>query len=309
MAKSPKQEPVAVSLNPKDMISAGLKDDFRGKIVEASYAPWDYMGNIEEPVLAAKLTIQEMDDDGADITEGEAEGKITQYWSAGDLAAFAPSLDGKEPTDGEGMELEEGPFLVRVGKRAALNNNTNFAHLMRSVLDSGTAAKKFTEEQLTPSIECLVGLDAHWNRVPQAKRPGLVDDSEKKRSNDVLVVTKVYGYGTAKAAKAVKAKGKPAPPPDDDDEDAIEEDEDTGTEVSPLDQETAEAVLEILGDAPGNKIKKGKLPMAMLKVAAKSKNKSKMVKRCSELDFLGNSELGWQFDEDSGMLWIGAEEE
>jgi len=305
MAKSPKQEVAAVSLNPKDMISAGLKDDFRGKIVEASYAPWDYMGNIEEPVLAAKLVIQEMDDDGADVTEGESEGKITQYWSAGDLAAFAPSQDGKEPTDGEGMEIEEGPFLVRVGKRQGLNNNTNFAHLMRSVLDSGTAAKKFTEDNLTASIECLVGLDAHWNRVPQAKRPGLVEEAtEKKRNNDVLVVTKVYGYGTAKAAKP--AKGKPAPPPDDDDDDDAE---DTDAEVSPLDQETADAVLEILGDSPGNKIKKGKLAAAMLKVAAKSKNKSKMVKRCSELDFLSNSELGWQFDEDSGMLWIGAEEE
>lgn len=288
MAKKEVSAEVA-SLNPNEMLAGGLKDDFRGKVIGAVYSRWDYDGNIEEPVLAAQLTIQVEDE----------EEPFVQHWSAGDLAAFVPSQDGKTPCE----EDEDGPFALRVGKRAQLNNNTNFAHLMSALIDAGTASKKFTAKDLTASLECLVGLDAHWNRVPQKKRSGLATEEEgdNKRARDVLVVTEVFGYGEAaggkkKDAKATAAKGKKVvEEPEEEEEEADEEVEET------LDDRLQTVILEALGENDGT-LKKGKLATIVLKAMAKDKEKSKAVKRCTEIAFLADEDRPWTFDEDEGTI-------
>jgi hypothetical protein len=251
---------------------------------------------------------------------------VIQHWSAGDLSAFAPSADGSEPTDGEGMEIEPGPYAVRVGKRTALNNNTNFAHLMQAIVDCGKEDGLFTVKMLNEaggSLSVLEGLDAHWNRVPQKKRAGMVEEEgETKQRRDVLVVTKIYGYGDEEAptkgakkkkaapvtTKSNKVTGKKAKPVKEDEEDEADEEEDEASELSPLDQKVAEALVSILDDAPGNKIKKGKLANAMLTAAGKDKDKSKMVKRCTEDEFLGLN-AGWAYDEDSGLITKAGDDE
>jgi hypothetical protein len=274
------------SLDPGEMLAGGLKDDFRGTVIEAGYARWDYDGNIDEPVLAARLVIKVEDEDEP----------FVQHWSAGSLDAWVPSMDGRTPAD----EDEIGPFAFRVGKRTQLNNNTNFAHLMSSILDAGEASKKFTRDQLTASLECLVGLDAHWNRVPQKKRSGLVDkeEGERKRANDVLVVTEVFGYGeeAKKGKKTTKVTAaKPAAKKEDEDE------EETG-EVSPLDEKLQGIVTEALAESDG-KMKKGKLPPLILSKLAKDKDKAAGVKRAMEAEFLQGGP--WDYDAASGVLSFG----
>jgi hypothetical protein len=293
MAKSSKSEAVAVaSINPADFLQGGLKSDFRGRITEAVYCPWDYKGAIAEPVLGVRLTIAIEDEDQPYV----------DYWPAGSLESFVPSEDGRTPAEGEDGGPGEGPYAVKVGKRSGLNNNTNFAHLMQTIVDCGEASKHFRVSDLTSSLECLVGLDAHWDRVPQKKRSGMVDNDaetaggeKKRRNNDVLVVTSVYGYGDAPAAKKGKpapaAKGKPAPA----------EDEDEGGDENPLDAKLAEMVEAAIADAGGT-IKRSKLAVAILKAAAKDKDKAKLVKRVSEEDFLSAGE--WAYDEDEGTLTI-----
>lgn len=286
------------SLNPAEMLAGGLKSDFRGRVIEAVYAPWDYNGNIDSPVLAAKLTIEDLD------AEENAKDKIIeQHWSAGDLAAFVPSQDGSTPTDGDGMAMEPGPYALRVGKRTGLNNNTNFAHLMTSILDAGEASKKFTAANLTAGLDCLEGLVAHWDRVPQKKRSGLMEEG-RGGANDILVVTEVFSYrdgkkaAAGKVAPAAKVKAKAKPVDEDEDED-VEEEEDAEVEET-LDDRLSAAVLEILAAAPGQKIKKGKLATEILNVMKKDKEKGKAIKRCTETEFL---EAGpWAFDEDTGTL-------
>lgn len=335
MAKKSKRNddgPAVASLNPDDMLSGGLKDDFRGKVIEAVYADWDYEGKIEEPVLAARLTI---------MPEGEDE-PIVQHWSAGDLANFVPSLDGKEQAEADDEGHMVGPFALRVGKRAGLNNNTNFAHLMSAIVESGEASKKFTRKDLTASLDCLEGLDAHWNRVPQKKRSGLVTDDgegERKRANDVLVVTEVYGYNEdagdvkskkvkakAKAAeeeeeddeeeeapvvkKAAKKPAKPVKEEEEDDEEEAEEeeelDEEGVDEPSPLDQKLIKIVMKAIKTG-GGKVKKGKLPTAVLNGMAQDKDKSKAVKRVTTDEFL---EAGpWNYDEDTGTISASEDDE
>lgn len=273
MAKTKEKQSAAVSFDPEQM-SSGLKDDFRGTITEATYAPWDYDGNIDEPVLAARLRI-----------EIEGEEPIVQHWSAGDMEAFAPSEDGEEPCSEGGS----GPYVVRVGKRTQLSGSTNFAHLMQSILDSGAASGHFTRDNLTHSLECLVGLDAHWNRVPQKKRSGMTGQGEGK-GKDVLVVTEVYGYGEAKPATKgkskpeTKEKGKPDEGNDD------------------LDEKLQEIVIEALSDNNG-KLKKTKLPALVLAAMGKSPQKAAAVQRVTKSDFLESG--AWEYDEDSGTLTLG----
>lgn len=290
MAKSKPAAAEVASLNPADFLQGGLKSDFRGKITEAVYCPWDYKGAIAEPVLGVRLTIE---------VEGE-DAPYTDYWPAGSLEAFVPSEDGRTPAEDEDGGVGAGPYAVKVGKRSGLNNNTNFAHLMQTIVDCGEASKKFRVSDLTSSLECLVGLDAHWDRVPQKKRSGMVDNDApqqegKRRNNDVLVVTSVYAYGEEDAkpakGKAAPAKGKPAPV----------EDEDEGGDENPLDAKLAEIVESAIAEAGGT-IKRSKLAVVVLKAAAKDKDKAKLVKRVSEEDFLAGG--AWVYDEDEGTLTI-----
>lgn len=292
------------SLNPDEMLQGGLRDDFRGKVIEAAYCRWDYDGTIEDSTLAARLTIQPKDDDGDD--DGDP---FVQHWSAGSLDSFVPSQDGKTPAD----EDEAGPYALRVGKKAQLNNNTNYAHLMRSAIESGEAAKgkPFTRENLTASIECLVGLDAHWDRVPQAKRSGLVEDGDGKRVRDVLTVTDVFGYGDSKPAKGAKAavKGALAKPALKNKRTAVEEEVEEETEeqegeVTQDDSDLRDLVVTAISEAGDDGIKKGKLVGAIVKLAGKDPRKAKFIKRCTEADFIEADGTAWTYDEESGILTL-----
>lgn len=302
MGKAQREEAAVASLNPDDMLQGGLKDDFRGKITEAVYCRWDYDGNIEEPVLAARLTIEAEDEDEP----------IVQHWSAGNLDAFVPSLDGKEPCDDD----EVGPYALRVGKRAQLNNNTNFSHLMSSIIDAGEASKgkHFTRKDLTASLACLEGLDAQFNRVPQKKRSGLTaaegEDGEKKRGRDVLVVTEVFGYGDDEPKKGsgkskVSSKSKKAADEDDDEDEAPTKGK--KSKGGDIDDDLQELIKEAIDEA-GGKLKKSKLAGIVVQAwAGDPKKKSAGVKRVADEDFLQAGP--WNFDEDTGILKAEAEDE
>lgn len=233
MSKTAKKKPAFASLNPEDMIQGGLPSDFRGVVTEAVYVKWDYDGAIDGSALFARLTIQP--GEGEEVNQGKP---IVQHYSAGDLRAWAPA-------DSDGDFADEGPYAARVGKKAEMSRTSNFAHLMETVLESGAAAKgkPFTAKQLGDgAITCLVGLDAHWDRVPQKVRSGMTDipaddevdeDDDEKEENkprnnkrDILVVTEVFGYDpdNTEAPKATKKKAK-AEEADDEDETEDEEEE------------------------------------------------------------------------------------
>lgn len=283
-----KEKPEVASLNPDDFIaSGGLKSDFRARITNAVYCHWDYRGSLPEPVLGARLTMTVLDEDGEDTEE-----EYIDTWSAGDLSAFVPSEDGRTPAEDDNGD-PTGPYALKVGKRPQMNNNTGFAHLMQTIVSSGEASKKFTREDLTASLECLVGLDAQWIRVPKKKRPGLPEPEARpdgrKRNDDILVVAEVHGYGSKKA----KAKSGPAKVAS---KKAVEEDDEDD-----LDTKLQGIVSEALTDAGGT-LKRAKLANIVIKAAAKDKDKAKLVKRVGEDDFLENGP--WDYDEDEGTITI-----
>ena len=316
MAKSQKAAPEVASLNPADFLAGGLKSDFRVRFDKVVYCPWDYNGTVDPPALGVRVEGTELDVDSGEPLEDAKP--YVEYWSAGDLDAWAPSEDGRTPAENDEGGVGEGPYAIKVGKRSQLNNNTNFAHLMRSIIEAGAASKKFlADEHLTSSLDCLETLDVHIDRVPQQKRSGMLDTKKKKDEDDddedeapkkgasksgtkdIPVVTKVYGYG-AKASKKAKAKAEVAQPtkkakvaePEDD------EDDDEDSDVDPIDQKLYDIITESLGET--GKVKRAKLANIVLTAASKDKDKSKMIKRLNEDDFYAAGP--WNYDEDTGVL-------
>jgi len=276
----PKQQPVRVaSMNPDNMVSAGLADDFDGQITEARVVPWDYDGKLDHDILAVRLTIEPDEDSGFE--------EFTQHYSAGDLEYFVPSMDGKSPVDLDADDKAdmEGVYAFPTGAREQLNNNSNWADFLFKLRDA-----EFPPDDMDADVRFVEGLAGHFNRVPQQKRSGIVRPSGDgdTRQKTILVVTEISEAKpkTRKkrtSKKSSKSTTKSTPKVDSDLDDRIEE-----------------VILEALVEA--EELPKAKLPGLVIKVFAGAE-KAKAVKRAASVEYL-NSREAWEFDEDEGVLTL-----
>lgn len=258
------------SLNPADFAQGGILDDVDVIIVSASVTsepPDGYTS--DKPMCFLKLELKE---------EG-AEKPTDQHFSAGDLKRIMPSEDG--------VHFDLAPGV------AGLNQGTNAAMLLRSLLEHGFPADKLA----AGDVSVLVGTRCHVNRIPQPKRSGLAL-KEGERERTVLVVTSISKLPWDKAGKtAVKtaaapgkaamspkaAPGKAAPA-------AIPESE---VDVDELAVTTLVAILE----ANGGKVKKSMIAMKSLKVMEKTDpNRAAVMEKLADEEFLASEGLGWEFD-------------
>lgn len=282
-----KKAPAAVaSMNPDNMASGGLADDFDGEITKVRFVPWDYDGKIDRHVLAVAMTI--VPDEDSDLEE------FIQVYSAGDLDHFAPSMDGEEPVDlDEGEEEDlEGIYALRVGRREQLNNNTNWAHFIGAAIDAG-----FPQEDLGASCDCFEGIRAHFNRVPQKKRAGIMQSDEEEdqpRRNDILVISEILeAESKAKKAKGAKTKAKGAK--------AKKGSKAKASDDGDLDDEIAAVIVAALEDFEDG-MPKSKIPSFVIK-AFKGKAKAAAVKRATDVEYLSGRESDWVYDEEDGVLY------
>jgi len=276
----PKQQPVRVaSMNPDNMVSAGLADDFDGQITEARVVPWDYDGKLDHDILAVRLTIEPDEDSGFE--------EFTQHYSAGDLEYFVPSMDGKSPVDLDADDKAdmEGVYAFPTGAREQLNNNSNWADFLFKLRDA-----EFPPDDMDADVRFVEGLAGHFNRVPQQKRSGIVRPSGDgdTRQKTILVVTEISEAKpkTRKkrtSKKSSKSTTKSTPKVDSD-----------------LDYRIEEVILEALVEA--EELPKAKLPGLVIKVFAGAE-KAKAVKRAASVEYL-NSREAWEFDEDEGVLTL-----
>ncbi len=263
------------SLNPDNMASAGLADDFDGEITKARFVPWNYGNTRDTYVLAAAVTIQPDEESGFD--------EFVQYYSAGDLELFVPSVDGSEAVDLEGWDEEdledvEGIYAYQVGRREQLSNSSNFADFISKLVAAGFSAN------IEANIDFLEGISGHFNRVPQRKRSGIVSTDSEDRQKTILVLTEIAETKAASKPKGRgKAKGKAASGSDD------------------LTDEVSEAIVAAISDA-GGELPKRKLAGVIIKAFKGSKSKSAAVKMASDTSFLAESDL-WTYDEDEGVLY------
>ncbi len=283
MARAKKQSGVA-SLNPDNMASAGLGDDFDGEIVKARFVPWNYNGNREEYSLAMMVEFEPDDESGVEA--------FTEYYSSGDLQYFLPSEDGEEPIDFDGWDQEdltevEGPFAKKVGKRDSLNNNTNMAHFMRSLVDSGSGVA------LEADLRVMEGIKGHFNRVPQQKRSGIINTEDEESGGfqrTILLMTEFESDPSSKPAKGRKKAASKAAAASK----SADVDEDLSDDVSV-------AILEAVSGAGGDGLAKRKLPGVIVQACKGDKRKRDAVKLASDLAFLGGSDL-WDYDADEAVL-------
>lgn len=258
----------AVSLSIDDMVQSGLIDDFDGEIVKARFFKWNSEKHDKGPSLAVRLTIKPEDED-----------EKTELISAGSIANFAPSMDGDEPVDLDDDEAE-GVYAVPVGKQSNLGNGTNFAHFMQCLRDSG-----FPKEKESADIRFLEGITAHFNRIPQKKRSGIVaSGDDQQRQKTILVVTELKGVKVKSAAKSTaKASTK--------------SDSKANGSGDDLDARLAELISSNIPEDGLNKA--GVLQLVMKQY--KGTDKSAAVKRAGKNEFLG-SRSEWAFDADEGTL-------
>ncbi len=284
-----------VSLDTDDMVAGGLPDDFRGVVTEARFVPWDYQGKIDFKVIAARVRIEPADDSSVD-PELLVDGLVEAMYSTG------ANMDDFVPTDDGENEAEAGLYIMPVGTRTALGKSSNFAFMEVCAKDAGfKPAAGFVD------VSVLEGLDAQWNRRPQPKRGGVQvtsDDDGRKRANDILVPTEVFGTAKAKAkttkkrtTKTSKAGAKAKSKPADDDLDRDE-----------LEAEVLALVSEMIDEADGS-LPKSKIVAAIISPKGPFGGKENAGRRkvanaefATNADWLGDEDRPWTFAD--GVLTI-----
>lgn len=180
-----------VSANP-DTFTAGLIDDFDGKIIEARTNLFTYPGTaIEVPALKVVIGY------GEGFTE-----LYEQQYAAGDMKNFVPT--------------DDNLAFDQVGDRGFLAKSSNLGMLIASLVNSG-----FPKALLDAGdYNVLDGTVCHFLRQQQAESKNKVanpeggDQPAKKR--DILLVSEVKALPGGKAvtgAKATTATAKPKPGP------------------------------------------------------------------------------------------------
>jgi len=163
----------------------GLIDDVDGEITKSEFTLFDYSGKGSITVPAYHCTI---DVDGT---------PFDQYWSCGSIDEWRPSKDGR--------------FIEPVGGATGLRKNSNAAVLFASMAAADAKLGALLNEG---DAGKLLGLKAHWLRVPAPKRGGV---GEKRQGVDgkeydvtVLTVSRVIampGTGSGGGTKAGGASG------------------------------------------------------------------------------------------------------
>lgn len=222
-----------LSLRPSTFVEGGgLLDDVDVTVKQSVFAFYDYNGTVSPPSPSLGLTL--VDPDGKEHD---------QFFSAGDAKYFSPSADDKNPSD-------IGKYLVAVGDKTAVNNNTNLAKFIASLVNAG-----FPEDKLeSGDISILEGLEFHLKREA-VKRTGLVRTGKNAgREQTVITVAKIIrlpwekGASTSKAASSAKPTNGAAPADD-------------------ISTKAGEVLLEVLMENDG------KLPKAKVSTAAFGKLK------------------------------------
>lgn len=281
-------------MHPDEMEQTGLADDFSGVITKMRLIPWDYGGKSESYgwTLAAECTIRPDDDFVDDFGE-----EVVEHYTAGSLDHFVPSNDGENPVDidADDPEDREGVFALQVGRYTRLNRGTNYAHWLGALRDAG-----YPDESFTANTSDFEGIHAHFNRIAQKKRSGIVVEAggESNRERTILVVTELKGTGVKPSSKASKksskkSSGKPAAKPAA--KAAAEESSDDD-----FDSRLSAAIVEAL-DGQDEGVPRNKLTAAVLK-QFKGKEKSQAIKTLGNTEFLEGSDL-WVFDADESVLY------
>lgn len=180
-----------ISLNPATFVEGGLVDDIDALILDSRFTLYDYEGKSEKgPGLCLGLEVQPLD------ANGQPDGKsFAQYYSAGDKKYFTPSQDGSE--------------LVPVTDKTALNNQTNTAQFLASLITAGFPVNLLETGRAT----VLIGLKLHFMRQAQKKRAGLsARPGKEEKESSILLCSRIISLPSAGAGAGVRPLGVQSAP-------------------------------------------------------------------------------------------------
>jgi len=264
------------SLDPENFSTgSGLFDDVDGVVTGAHFTnepPDGYTADGNPLFFVLEIQI-----DGAD-------GPVEQRYSMGGKA-------------GDQFEVsEDGLGLIPAGPHSRLGASSKFGLFMAALKTEGFPIASLGGED--GNMGALVGLRAHFNRIPDPERKGLAPrpgQKEKKYPESTLVVTKIHtlpgekpATGKKAAATAKPAAGKSttttkaAPATADNDEDI----------------QAAEETLVALLVANNGTIQKSKLPILAARELAKHPRRQEVSKLIYSEPFLLR-QTAWTFDPSS----------
>jgi hypothetical protein len=253
----------AASLNPTTFVEGGLFDGVL-TITDAKFVDdFTYQGK-QKATLAAILTFCDED--------GETH---EQAYSAGDPKKFTPSDDGLK--------------LIPVGNSKQLFRGSNFFLLMNETVNAG-----FPPDQLSDTIDCLIGLHADFTRKAQAeltKRQGV-----GKEGATILVPTEIITlpgddgdrFEANKKSKAPKSN-KPKPG-------AKSAKKDAPADDSELTDAAVEAIMGVITDNDGSITKKALVGKLMKSVPKDNEHRKGILSLAAKNDFLSGDDATWEFD-------------
>jgi hypothetical protein len=265
------------SLDPEGFSQGGgLFDDVDAVVTRAQFtteAPEGYTAEGNPLFFVLGLQI-----DGAD---DEVEQRYSMGAKAGDNFSIS----------------EDGLGLVPEGPGSKLGGSSKFGLFMAAL-----KAANFPIGTLSGtdgSLANIVGLRAHFNRMPDPERKGLqTGKKEKKYPETTLVVTKVHALPGEKAAKKGGKKDAAAP------KGAAASKQ--SAEASEEDIQVAEETLMAVIAAKGGSVQKSQLPLLVARELAKHPRKAEIGKLVYSEDFL-NRNTAWSFDASSNPQVITAE--
>jgi hypothetical protein len=228
---------------------------------------WDYNGTRPDLVPALKVTMTPQG--------GDDDGPIDQYFTAGNAKDWDPSQDGSR--------------LVPIGTAEKLNDKSNVAILITSIIAAG-----FPTDQMEDDCSIFDGMDCHVIRVKAPKRSGLnrppPTEGKEEREQTNLVVDEIYelpGEG-ADSGKGAKGKGS------------------SKTEASGDSDLTVQAetiLMDILGEK--DPVTKKQITTAAFKPIKDDPNRQALMGLLIDDDFLGAEERPWTFNEKKGSVSLG----
>lgn len=145
-----------IRFRPGDFVAGGGIPDGVYRVASSEYVPFDYDGNIKDPVTALGwgLVPQTVSGSGAAAQYKDADDKLMQHYSVGPMTKFAPS--------------EDKHHLVRTGEQTGPGKNSNFFILITSLINAG-----FPEDKIDADCSVFEGMIAEFKNIAQPKRSGL----------------------------------------------------------------------------------------------------------------------------------------
>lgn len=262
---NPVADSSAVSLDPDDFTS-GLMSDGNYVITDIGFTRYDFNGKVDSPRLM--LGVEYVGDDNRPHTD---------YLGLGGSDA--------DPIESHFTESEDGSRLLRQpeGRKSSLNRQCKAARFLASLKEAfAKAGKPYPNTNGPDGIRALNGTFVYMTRLLLPKSEDVKFQRKSGEAPSVMVADHlIEPFEYTKPAAEDQPQTAPATAHASTNASA-DMDNATDAEIN----DTITAVMDVLNEAPGNKLTKQQLNPALLRLLSTNPNKKRMIQLAYRSDFL-----------------------